>query len=324
MLGCPRGHRSVPGQTRAGEGTRTPMQIRLTVLGPRSGRAARSNDVLVTAPAGTPLGAVAGALASGSGSGQPARASGSTPALYAGSERLDPAVAVLGVPPLVDGAVLSLHAPAEQHAGPRPGTPSAARLHVVGGPDAGASTCSRAARHGSAAPQTPTWRWTTPTYPGCTARSRSTTGAGSPWSTSAPPTARGSRGVRWTAGARSSRRAACCASASPRCAWSPPRPVRPCRPRPPPSRPSPTATATCASRCRRWDGPTAYRPPRPPQPRCRPRRPGHRCRSRHRCRLPSRRSARSARPGRTTPGRRPPASYGCPSRRAPPAPWPRP
>jgi hypothetical protein len=113
------------------------MQIRLTVLGPRSGRAARSNDVLVTAPAGTPLGAVAGALASGSGSGQPARASGSTPALYAGSERLDPAVAVLGVPPLVDGAVLSLHAPAEQHAGPRPGTPSAARLHVVGGPDAG-------------------------------------------------------------------------------------------------------------------------------------------------------------------------------------------
>lgn len=113
------------------------MRIRLTVLGPRSGRAARSYDVLVTAPAGTPLGAVAGALASGSGSGQPARASGSTPALYAGTDRLDPATAVLGVPPLVDGAVLSLHAPADQHAGPRPGTPSAARLHVVGGPDAG-------------------------------------------------------------------------------------------------------------------------------------------------------------------------------------------
>ncbi|MDX6314344.1 MAG: hypothetical protein QOF44_3808 [Streptomyces sp.] len=113
------------------------MQIRLTVLGPRSGRAARSYDVLVTAPAGTRLGAVAGALASGSGSGQPARASGSTPALYAGADRLDPATAVLGVPPLVDGAVLSLHAPADQHSGPRPGEPSAARLHVVGGPDAG-------------------------------------------------------------------------------------------------------------------------------------------------------------------------------------------
>uniref|UniRef100_UPI001F0C67E3 FHA domain-containing protein n=1 Tax=Actinacidiphila soli TaxID=2487275 RepID=UPI001F0C67E3 len=119
------------------KGPRTAMQIRLTVLGPRSGRAARSYDVLVTAPEGTRLGAVAGALASGSGSGQPARASGSTPALYAGADRLDPATAVLGVPPLVDGAVLSLHAPADQHSGPRPGEPSAARLHVVGGPDAG-------------------------------------------------------------------------------------------------------------------------------------------------------------------------------------------
>jgi hypothetical protein len=112
------------------------MQIRLTVLGPRGGRAARSCDVLVTAPAGTPLGAVAGALASGSGgSGQPARSSKSTPPLYAGAERLDPATAVLGVPPLVDGAVLSLHAPADGHGSGRP--TAAARLHVVGGPDAG-------------------------------------------------------------------------------------------------------------------------------------------------------------------------------------------
>ncbi|MFB7289845.1 FtsK/SpoIIIE domain-containing protein [Actinacidiphila glaucinigra] len=112
------------------------MQIRLTVLGPRGGRAARSCDVLVTAPAGTPLGAVAGALASGSGgSGQPARAGKSTPPLYAGAERLDPATAVLGVPPLLDGAVLSLHAPADGHDGGRP--TAAARLHVVGGPDAG-------------------------------------------------------------------------------------------------------------------------------------------------------------------------------------------
>ncbi|MEU1617839.1 FtsK/SpoIIIE domain-containing protein [Streptomyces sp. NPDC005722] len=112
------------------------MQIRLTVLGPRGGRAARSCDVLVTAPAGTPLSAVAGALASGSGgSGQPARAGKSTPPLYAGAERLDPATAVLGVPPLLDGAVLSLHAPADGHEGGRP--TAAARLHVVGGPDAG-------------------------------------------------------------------------------------------------------------------------------------------------------------------------------------------
>lgn len=112
------------------------MQIRLTVLGPRGGRTARSCDVLVTAPAGTPLGAVAGALASGSGgSGQPARAGKSTPPLYAGAERLDPATAVLGVPPLLDGAVLSLHAPADGHGGGR--AAAAARLHVVGGPDAG-------------------------------------------------------------------------------------------------------------------------------------------------------------------------------------------
>lgn len=112
------------------------MQIRLTVLGPRGGRAARSCDVLVTAPAGTPLSAVAGALASGSGgSGQPARGGKSTPPLYAGAERLDPATAVLGVPPLLDGAVLSLHAPADGHDVGRP--TAAARLHVVGGPDAG-------------------------------------------------------------------------------------------------------------------------------------------------------------------------------------------
>ncbi|MFJ4983195.1 FtsK/SpoIIIE domain-containing protein [Streptomyces sp. NPDC088732] len=121
------------------------MQIRLTVLGPRGGRGARSSDVLVTAPAGTLLGAVAGALTSGTGSsGQPARSTASLgslgslrslPPLYAGAERLDPATAVLGVPPLLDGAVLSLHAPADGHHEERPS--AAARLHVIGGPDAG-------------------------------------------------------------------------------------------------------------------------------------------------------------------------------------------
>jgi hypothetical protein len=125
------------------------MQIRLTVLGPRSGRAVRACDVLITAPAGTTLGAVAGALASAAGSGQPGRSAGSSVALFAGARRLPP-TAPLGVPPLVDGALLSLHAPAEPQGGHAPdhgqygqfgqyGQPPAevARLHVVGGPDAG-------------------------------------------------------------------------------------------------------------------------------------------------------------------------------------------
>ncbi|MDF9813505.1 FtsK/SpoIIIE domain-containing protein [Streptomyces sp. SPB162] len=112
------------------------MQIRLTVLGPRSGRAGRTCDVLVTAPAGTALSAVSGALASGAGDGRPARSSGSSVALYSGAERLDPG-SLLGMPPLVDGAVLSLHTPAEQHAEPPSGTSAPARLCVVGGPDSG-------------------------------------------------------------------------------------------------------------------------------------------------------------------------------------------
>ncbi len=111
------------------------MRIRLTVLGPRGGRAC---DVLVTAPAGTTLGAVAGALAGTVGTGQPARSAGSAVPLYAGTARLDPD-APLGVPPLVDGAVLALQTPAEEHGhhqGPL-GPPGQAGLHVVGGPDAG-------------------------------------------------------------------------------------------------------------------------------------------------------------------------------------------
>jgi pSer/pThr/pTyr-binding forkhead associated (FHA) protein len=112
------------------------MQIRLTVLGPRSGLAC---DVLVTAPTGTTLGAVAGALAASAGSGQPIRSSGSAVALYAGAQRLDPDNAVLGMPPLVDGAVLSLHAPADHghHAGYHHDSGASAELHVIGGPDAG-------------------------------------------------------------------------------------------------------------------------------------------------------------------------------------------
>ncbi|MER7492723.1 FHA domain-containing protein [Streptomyces pharetrae] len=115
------------------------MQIRLTVvdpLGPPAvearGRAA-SRDVLVTAPAGTALSAVASALASAvTGDAAPA----GPVVLYAGAERLDERRCTLGEPPLLDGAVLSLGAPADPE--PHPEVDDApARLDVVAGPDAG-------------------------------------------------------------------------------------------------------------------------------------------------------------------------------------------
>ncbi|MYX10406.1 FHA domain-containing protein [Streptomyces sp. SID8375] len=115
------------------------MQIRLTVLGPRSGHTTRACDVLVTAPAGTALAAVAGSLAAsvaGSGADVGGAGGGSGPVvLYAGSERLDPQRAAIGEPPLIDGAVLSLQSP-----GPAPahGLPhGSARLRIISGPDAG-------------------------------------------------------------------------------------------------------------------------------------------------------------------------------------------
>ncbi|MGW7084071.1 FHA domain-containing protein [Streptomyces sp. NPDC054871] len=114
------------------------MQIRLTVLGPRSGQTAEPHgrpvvprgacDVLVTAPAGTALATVASGLAT-------AVAGGEGPlVLYAESERLDAQRCTLGEPPLIDGAVLSLGSPAEP--GPELAG-AAAQLHVVAGPDAG-------------------------------------------------------------------------------------------------------------------------------------------------------------------------------------------
>ncbi|MFJ9674900.1 FHA domain-containing protein [Streptomyces sp. NPDC101221] len=123
------------------------MQIRLTVvdpLGPHApavpaasaasagGRAARS-DVLVTAPAGTALAAVASALAAalpgeGAGSGQVV--------LYSGAQRLDAQRSTLGEPPLVDGAVLCLGAPGEPDPHIEPADVPV-QLHVVAGPDAG-------------------------------------------------------------------------------------------------------------------------------------------------------------------------------------------
>ncbi|MET9804024.1 FHA domain-containing protein [Streptomyces sp. NPDC006368] len=108
------------------------MQIRLTVLAaPLGGQTAgRACDVLVTAPAGTALAAVASGLASVVAGPD---TSGAV-VLYAGGERLDAQRSVLGEPPLVDGAVLSLQVPGEDHA-PLDGV--SARLHVVAGPDAG-------------------------------------------------------------------------------------------------------------------------------------------------------------------------------------------
>ncbi|MEU9440644.1 FHA domain-containing protein [Streptomyces sp. NPDC048304] len=113
------------------------MQIRLTVVdplgpAPQRGRAA-SRDVLVTAPAGTDLAAVASALAGAvAGEGRDS----ASPVLYAGAERLDPRRRTLGEPPLIDGAVLSLGAPAAPE--PHPELDEApTQLHVVAGPDAG-------------------------------------------------------------------------------------------------------------------------------------------------------------------------------------------
>ncbi|MEU8523047.1 FHA domain-containing protein [Streptomyces sp. NPDC048577] len=109
------------------------MQIRLTVLAPHAGHGAgRSCDVLVTAPAGTALAAVASALAAAV-SGPDTPTSGTT-VLYAGRERLDGQRSALGEPPLVDGAVITLQVPGEDE---RTGAGAAARLHVVAGPDAG-------------------------------------------------------------------------------------------------------------------------------------------------------------------------------------------
>lgn len=129
------------------------MQIRLTVVdpagppspapgsaragGPPARARTASCDVLVTAPAGTALAAVASALAAAvAGEGAPSASSAAAVVLYAGVERLDTQRCTLGEPPLIDGAVLSLGAPADPE--PHPEVDDApARLHVVAGPDAG-------------------------------------------------------------------------------------------------------------------------------------------------------------------------------------------
>lgn len=127
-----------------------PNQIRLTVLGPRSGASQRGRecDVLVTAPAGTVLAAITGGLSAalasaagpsgveGAASGPPAGGQGGAEpvAVYAGATRLDPQRQIIGEPPLVDGAALSLHGPVRDPVSP---TPDSLRLEAVAGPDAG-------------------------------------------------------------------------------------------------------------------------------------------------------------------------------------------
>ncbi|GAA0195036.1 hypothetical protein GCM10009536_64010 [Streptomyces thermocarboxydus] len=108
------------------------MQIRLTVvdpLGPTSPVRERavSCDVLVTAPAGTALAAVASALASAVSGGDSSGSTGA-PVLYAGDQRLDAQRCTLGEPPLIDGAVLAVGAPGEPEphpswSPPPPGSP---------------------------------------------------------------------------------------------------------------------------------------------------------------------------------------------------------
>ncbi|MFF1872639.1 FHA domain-containing protein [Kitasatospora herbaricolor] len=115
------------------------MQIRLTVLRPRSGPAVAGSaipsvDVLVTAPVGTALGAVAGALAGAVGVRGPRAATHVH--LYAGARRVDEH-ALIGHPPLLDGAVLSLGEPDPSATDDDTPDPAAAELRVTGGPDAG-------------------------------------------------------------------------------------------------------------------------------------------------------------------------------------------
>ncbi|MGW3658333.1 FHA domain-containing protein [Streptomyces sp. NPDC005151] len=110
------------------------MQIRLTVLAPRSGQTpARACDVLVTAPAGTALATVASNLAAAASGPDGSLGSGAV-VLFAGRDRLDAQRCALGEPPLVDGAVLSLQVPGEDETA---ADAVPAQLHVVAGPDAG-------------------------------------------------------------------------------------------------------------------------------------------------------------------------------------------
>jgi pSer/pThr/pTyr-binding forkhead associated (FHA) protein len=112
-----------------------PIQIRVTVLGQPGGRGAPGEpggqggvDVQLTAPENTPLADVLSGLSAAAAPG-----SGTPGAVFCGDRRLDPRRALLGHPPLVDGAVLAFDRPVAM-AVPEP---VPARLLVVSGPDAG-------------------------------------------------------------------------------------------------------------------------------------------------------------------------------------------
>lgn len=97
------------------------MQIRLSVT--TQHRASGPVDVLVTAPEGTAFEALAGGLRA---------ASGSLGSRFYVGDTLLADDDLLGVPPLVEGALVTIDAPGA------PSSPSGGlRLHVVGGPDAG-------------------------------------------------------------------------------------------------------------------------------------------------------------------------------------------
>lgn len=121
------------------------MRIRLTVA--RAGAECGEAAVVVTAPVGTVLAAVTSALvtesAAAGGGAEGAAGDGPAP-VFAGTQRLDPHRHVLGEPPLLDGAAVSLYGPGRvpptavstASAVAAYGT-AKARLHVVAGPDAG-------------------------------------------------------------------------------------------------------------------------------------------------------------------------------------------
>ncbi|MBB5935282.1 hypothetical protein FHS42_002332 [Streptomyces zagrosensis] len=94
----------------------------------------------MTAPVGTALASVTSGLAAAVAAAGADMGSGAV-VVYAGAERLDARRRALGEPPLVDGAVLSLQAPAAADEQPHPYptlcSDAPARLHVVAGPDAG-------------------------------------------------------------------------------------------------------------------------------------------------------------------------------------------
>lgn len=119
------------------EGDGEPVRVRLTVVDPA--RVSARADVELRAAPGTRLGAVVGALRAAvglAGDGEPAVSADGAPMVFVDGEPV--AAAVLGVPPLLDGAVLTLGRAggvAGRHAGTAGGL---AEVHVVAGPDAGA------------------------------------------------------------------------------------------------------------------------------------------------------------------------------------------